>query len=854
MASLLSALVLAGVIAWASRPRTTAADPATTRVDPPLSLSVGALQARPVRVHGAPVEASPLDGIWSIVVEAPGLAWGAVVVVGEDGQSLAAPAVLERIPPTSGRLRALVPRRDLTPFAGRASAIVILADAGGARYGRVELPGDLDPASGSTIEDAARLADSGEPDRALALADRLRAAASEPDAPLVDAVAAEAAFSLGRGLLARRLAERGLATPGALSPALRARLLRTSVRAQAEGNDSPPSVPDREALRETEAERLDDGERILDAALDLRLALVHDRFWSPPEVPEAARRLRATVAGADDDDDVAGAAAMVCEAARQLARDSPGEADRLMGRATRAARARGTVAARAYCAFAAGDGERAAGRLDGARSHYAEARRLLGDRALPREQREAWFSSAQLSARSGQYAEALSQARAAYAWVDFSLSLEADLSEREDLLVNTLGYYGAAERFAVLAGDLDGAVVDAEWGKARAFAALFAASADVEEGASGSLVVDRAGSPGADAAIAPGREALEALRRSLRPGDVALSYTLLGTYDGKNTMAIGVVTPARAAARLVAYPDDMRDTVRALGDAVQANDTDGARSAGRRLYAALVEPVASDLEGARRVFVSPHLYLHAVPWAALHDGTRFLVERFAFARVPPLIAARRTADDDRPVVGPGAGGAWLVAHDARHPGSTPLPEAAALAAEVTATGPARVELAGEQLTPEAFLDAATRVDAILFAGHARYDAAAPLHSALLLGPSPVTGADRVEARAVLGLGHRLDVALLVGCETSRLWSGRSSYSDEAMGLQRAFLAGGARHVVGALWPVLDRDAEDFVRALFGQDAARDAVSAVAAAQRCMAAGECRARGIASWASFSVDAR
>jgi CHAT domain-containing protein len=142
---------------------------------------------------------------------------------------------------------------------------------------------------------------------------------------------------------------------------------------------------------------------------------------------------------------------------------------------------------------------------------------------------------------------------------------------------------------------------------------------------------------------------------------------------------------------------------------------------------------------------------------------------------------------------------------------------------------------------------------LTYAGHASYDADVPLKSALLVSPSAASGVDRVEARAVVGLGHRLDLVLLLGCATSRLWEARG-FGDEIMGLQRAFLVGGARHVVGALWPVVDRDAEDFAGALLQSAGSSDAVMAVAAAQRCLASRACPARGIATWASFMIDAR
>jgi CHAT domain-containing protein len=257
---------------------------------------------------------------------------------------------------------------------------------------------------------------------------------------------------------------------------------------------------------------------------------------------------------------------------------------------------------------------------------------------------------------------------------------------------------------------------------------------------------------------------------------------------------------------------------------------------------------------AHRVFVAPHMCLHAVPWAALHDGASFLVDRMTFARVPPLLFAARDEGDDAPLFDPSASRRWLVAHEPAHPGAAPLPGLASLAGALADRVHPTIDLAGDTLTPERFLDGAASVDAVFFAGHARYDAKTPLASALLLTPSPLTATDVVEARSVLGLGHRLDLVFLLGCETSRLWQKRLSYSDEAMGLQRAFLAGGARHVLGALWPVLDRDAEDFVRALLAQEGTLDVLGAVGAAERCLREGRCPGRGISAWASFMVDAR
>src|SRR5207245_2971697 len=120
------------------------------------------------------------------------------------------------------------------------------------------------------------------------------------------------------------------------------------------------------------------------------------------------------------------------------------------------------------------------------------------------------------------YAEAFARARTAYSWVDFSLGLQTDMAD--GLLVDTFGYYGWAERFAIEAGDFGAAITAAEWGKARTFAALLRDGGEVADSAAGAFVV-------AHDHESHARGRLEAFAESLRPDHAALSYTALGRDD-----------------------------------------------------------------------------------------------------------------------------------------------------------------------------------------------------------------------------------------------------------------------------------------------------------------------------------
>jgi CHAT domain-containing protein len=441
------------------------------------------------------------------------------------------------------------------------------------------------------------------------------------------------------------------------------------------------------------------------------------------------------------------------------------------------------------------------------------------------------------------------------------LSLETDPAPREQLLINTLSYYGAAERFGALASPLDAtaAVAVAEAGKGSALAALLRGSARSDE-----LMLPPAGAfpePASDAAFASETARIAELARKLGPQDAALAYTLLGANAARRfELAIGVLTRERVTVTLIEQPDTFLTDVVELAKAVEQNQEQTAKVVGMRLYSALIAPIAGRLAGKDRVFISPHLRLHTLPWNALHDGTQFLVHRFAFSRSLPLLLSDGAPRDRAPLFERNARARWVLAINPRHAQHESLPGLEAVGTELRRRIPAARVLGPHDATAERVAVEIRHSDVLLFAGHASYDATDPLRSALFTTAehaepsSRFWPSDRLEARALLSLDRRLDLAILLGCETARLWRGTSSYGDEAVGLARAFLLTGAHQVIGTLWPVLDRDAEDFLRAFVSIEGDDDVVRNVQRASRCLAEQRCENRGIAAWASFSVESR
>lgn len=708
--------------------------------------------------------------------------------------------------------RAVVPLRSLAPYQGQATVVVQV----GARTLRAPLGAPL-PTNTPTPTSIAALSAAlvgGDPREALRRAGSLRGAArDDAEGALLDALAAEAAFALGRTFLASTLGARGLRVK--TEPHLHARLLRTHILALVEGRLQKDAPDERAELARDLEVRSSPLERALDAALDLRLAELFDRgATTEPRTPHAARAF-ADLARALPEAERPLVANELCRAGAVLGED-------LLHLGLTAARARSAVVDEAICEIRAGDRAVDDGKPDEGLAAYERARDRLGARFLPREQREVWYSIA--SARS-EPQRALEAALEACRWVDALLEGESSFAAREALLANAVGYYGAAQRFAWAAGLPAQALMLGERGKARAYG-----------GALGGLEI-----PNTD-------QALPRVQAALGPDDAAIAYAEVDNHGHDHRYLVGAVTRTTITVRETHLVQEDAEAIRALADALEKRSDVDLHPWARRLHDRLILPVRDALKGKTRWFVSPSRSLHAVPFALLEGESGPLVRTTAIARVPPFGVAPRRSDDDAARL---HARRWLAVVDARHPGLPPLAGMKDVVATSGAELGALETLSGLDATPRAVTRGLARADGLLFAAHASFDPVRPLDSALLLA-----GGDdaRLPAWALSRLPHVPAVALLLGCETARHWSGPSTFADAVIGLPRALLSGGAGHVVGSLWPVLDRDAEDFLRALTRASSGLDVVRAVAEAQRCVLDGRCAGRGAATWAAWVVDTR
>jgi CHAT domain-containing protein len=205
-----------------------------------------------------------------------------------------------------------------------------------------------------------------------------------------------------------------------------------------------------------------------------------------------------------------------------------------------------------------------------------------------------------------------------------------------------------------------------------------------------------------------------------------------------------------------------------------------------RLYQELLAPVTSWLAGAERLVFVPHGRLHHLPFAALHDGQRYLAEQCEVVHGP---SASALAFCRRPL-STSTGRALAVAHS----NDGALPGAVAEAQLVAALFDGDCLLEGEA-TRDGLARKAVNVDVLHLATHGQARPEAPLFSYLRLADGRMTALDCFELELDCGL------VTLSACE-----SGQAVLApgDDPIGLTRALLYAGARAVLHTLWRVDDQ--------------------------------------------------
>lgn len=238
----------------------------------------------------------------------------------------------------------------------------------------------------------------------------------------------------------------------------------------------------------------------------------------------------------------------------------------------------------------------------------------------------------------------------------------------------------------------------------------------------------------------------------------------------------------------------------------------------KRLYERLLAQVLKEIpDSVERIILVPHAMLHKLPFAALHDGEKYIIEKYALSILPSaslikLLGERRSQA--------GSGGSYLISaisdysatrddgvnFSSRLRSSAGLEDLSYTLEEgKTVFGLAskmvpEAQFLSNQEVKEALLQHFKKYSVIHFAGHAVFNPEEPMASGLVLADGSVLTAARILQDSSFRTEHG-KLLILSACQTgvNVITSG-----GEIVGLARALFYAGMPNLISSLWEVADR--------------------------------------------------
>lgn len=287
-------------------------------------------------------------------------------------------------------------------------------------------------------------------------------------------------------------------------------------------------------------------------------------------------------------------------------------------------------------------------------------------------------------------------------------------------------------------------------------------------------------------------------------------YLFVLTRSGSNDGAELRVYPLAINPKdLVSKVDQFHDTL--------AGQRLGYATSARELYTLLIAPAEEQLRNVATICIVPDSFLWNVPFQALiTPGEQFLIEQHAVHYAPSLSVLREM---NRKKATSGTTTSSLIAFgnpvigkdEQQNTDLCPLPEAEQEVSSIAKFfGPStRKVLIGRDATEKSFKSLAPSYSMIHLATHGVIDNRQPLYSHLLLtktdGDSENDG--RLEARQIMDMNLRADLAVLSACETA---NGKIAPGEGTIGMSWAFFVAGTRATLVSQWKINSDSTSEFM--------------------------------------------
>jgi CHAT domain-containing protein/tetratricopeptide (TPR) repeat protein len=306
--------------------------------------------------------------------------------------------------------------------------------------------------------------------------------------------------------------------------------------------------------------------------------------------------------------------------------------------------------------------------------------------------------------------------------------------------------------------------------------------------------------------ITSGSISVERMAAGLGPQE-----TLVGFFSSGNTL-YGYTL---AGAEIRIFQLDGNGLTEDVGEFVQSikKRRRQSKELGAVLYKRLLSPMQNAIAG-RDLLIVPHGSLHYVPFAALHDGEKFLMQGRALRYLPSAMllglmpeAKAFSASTKDPV-----NRILILGNPDLGQAALDLPAAQLEAQDLQTMFAKNSELFVRRAATETLIkDRAYDFSHIHVASHGEFSADAPLESRLKLS-SDDKNDGMLSVSEIYGLRLNANLVMLSACETGL---GSISSGDDVVGLTRGFLYAGAQNVVGSLWEVDDDATAELSRLMYG---------------------------------------
>jgi len=283
--------------------------------------------------------------------------------------------------------------------------------------------------------------------------------------------------------------------------------------------------------------------------------------------------------------------------------------------------------------------------------------------------------------------------------------------------------------------------------------------------------------------------ASSAIQALLEPDETLLEYY----YQGDDLYAFIVTRDRIHGVKLNGA--NLAKEVEAFRKALQDQKSANVAELSRNLYGHLIQPVMAQVITKQLLLVG-HGVLHYLPFAALSDGTGYLVDRYSLRFLPSasvlqFLKGRQPQKD---------GGLLAFGNPDLGDAQYDLKFAQDEVQAIAKTFPQAKVLVRQEATKSAFTSLGPQFSYLHLATHGKFDPDAPLKSGLLF-------AKDAQSDGFLSLGDlyslrlNADLVTLSACETGL---GKVSNGDDVVGLTRGFLYAGSSSIVASLWEVDDR--------------------------------------------------